>query len=89
MSTGRGIALVADEITGEEFNGPADEMDRRHYGWSVLHCLPASLTEPDSAATGTVIRSSTVRAYAEAAGFSIVEILPVDSVAFRLYLLRP
>ena len=84
-----GLVLVADEITGEEFNGPADEVDRRHYGWSVLHCLPASLTEPDSAATGTVIRSSTVRAYAEAAGFSIVEILPVDSVAFRLYLLRP
>jgi len=81
--------LVADEITGEAFNGPADETDRRHYGWSVLHCLPASMTEPDSAATGTVIRSSTVRAYAEAAGFSTVEILPVESVAFRLYLLRP
>jgi SAM-dependent methyltransferase len=84
-----GLALVADEITGEEFNGPANETDRRHYGWSVLHCLPASMTEPDSAATGTVIRSSTVRAYAEAAGFSSVEILPVESVAFRLYLLRP
>jgi SAM-dependent methyltransferase len=83
------LVLVADEITGDEFNGPADETDRRHYGWSVLHCLPASMTEPDSAATGTVIRSSTVRAYAEAAGFSTVEILPVDSVAFKLYLLRP
>ena len=83
-----GLVLVADEITGDEFNGPADETDRRHYGWSVLHCLPASMTEPDSAATGTVIRSSTVRAYADAAGFSSVEILPVDSVAFRLYLLR-
>jgi SAM-dependent methyltransferase len=84
-----GLVLVADEITGEEFNGPADEVDRRHYGWSVLHCLPASMTEPDSAATGTVIRSSTVRSYAKAAGFSSVEVLPVDSVAFRLYLLRP
>jgi SAM-dependent methyltransferase len=84
-----GLVLVADEITGEAFNGPADETDRRHYGWSVLHCLPASMTEPDSAATGTVIRSSTVRAYAEAAGFSGVEVLPIESVAFRLYLLRP
>jgi 2-polyprenyl-3-methyl-5-hydroxy-6-metoxy-1,4-benzoquinol methylase len=84
-----GLVLIADEITGDEFNGPADETDRRHYGWSVIHCLPASMTEPGSAATGTVIRSSTVRAYAEAAGFSSVEILPVDSVAFRLYLLRP
>jgi len=84
-----GLVLVADEITGERFNGPADETDRRHYGWSVIHCLPASMTEPDSAGTGTVMRSSTVRAYAEAAGFSSIEILPVDSVAFRLYLLRP
>jgi SAM-dependent methyltransferase len=84
-----GYVLVADEITGAEFNGPADEVDRRHYGWSVIHCLPASMTEPDSAATGTVIRSSTVRAYAEAAGFASVEILPVESVAFRLFLLRP
>lgn len=84
-----GVVLVADEITEDEFAGPAGEGDRRHYGWSVLHCLPASMTEPDSAATGTVIRPSTVRAYAEQAGFSSVEILPVESVAFRLYLLRP
>ncbi len=84
-----GVVLVADEITEDAFTGPAGEGDRRHYGWSVLHCLPASMTEPDSAATGTVIRPATVRTYAEAAGFSSVEILPVESVAFRLYLLRP
>jgi len=81
-----GVVLVADEITEDEFAGPAGEGDRRHYGWSVLHCLPASMTEPDSAATGTVIRPSTVRAYAEQAGFTSIEILPVESVAFRLYL---
>jgi SAM-dependent methyltransferase len=84
-----GVVLVADEVTEDAFAGPAGEGDRRHYGWSVLHCLPASMTDPDSAATGTVIRPSTVRAYAEGAGFSSVEILPVESVAFRLYLLRP
>jgi 2-polyprenyl-3-methyl-5-hydroxy-6-metoxy-1,4-benzoquinol methylase len=83
-----GVVLVADEITADEFAGPAGEGDRRHYGWSVLHCLPASMTEPDSAATGTVIRPSAVRAYAEQAGFSSVEILPIESVAFRLYVLR-
>jgi 2-polyprenyl-3-methyl-5-hydroxy-6-metoxy-1,4-benzoquinol methylase len=83
-----GFVLVAEEITGEAFEGPADETDRRHYGWSVIHCLPASMTEPGSAATGTVIRPATVRAYAAAAGFSSTEILPVESVAFRLYLLR-
>jgi len=84
-----GVVLVADELTSEAFDGPADVTDRLHYGWSIIHCLPASMTEPDSAATGTVIRPSTVRAYAEAAGFASTEILQVDSVAFRLYLLRP
>jgi 2-polyprenyl-3-methyl-5-hydroxy-6-metoxy-1,4-benzoquinol methylase len=84
-----GILLVADEDTADEFELPATAQDRRHYGWSLLHCLPASMTVPDSAATGAVMRASTVRGYAEAAGFSTTEILPVDSEAFRLYLLRP
>ena len=84
-----GVVLVADEPCGDAFAGPADEQERRHYGYSVLHCLPASMTEPGSAATGTVIRPDIVRRYARDAGFSTVEVLPVESVAFRLYLLRP
>jgi 2-polyprenyl-3-methyl-5-hydroxy-6-metoxy-1,4-benzoquinol methylase len=84
-----GAVLVADELCADEFTGAAEEAEQRHYGWSILHCLPASMTEPDSVATGTVIRPATVRAYADQAGFSSVEILPVESVAFRLYLLRP
>lgn len=73
----------------DAYAGPADESERRHYGWSLLHCLPASMTEPGSAATGTLMRPDTVRQYAREAGFAAVEVLPVDSVAFRLYLLRP
>ena len=84
-----GVVLVADEPCGDAFAGPAGEEERRHYGYSVLHCLPASMTEPGSAATGTVIRPDIVRRYARDAGFSAVEVLPVESVAFRLYLLRP
>ncbi len=84
-----GVVLVADEPVGDAYAGPADEDERRHHGWSLLHCLPASMTEPGSAATGTLIRPDTVRHYAREAGFGTVEVLPVDSVAFRLYLLRP
>jgi len=84
-----GVVLVADEPCGDAYAGPADEDERRHHGWSLLHCLPASMTEPGSAATGTLIRPDTVRRYAREAGFGTVEVLPVDSVAFRLYLLRP
>ena len=84
-----GVVLVADEITADAFAGPADEADRRHYGWSLLLCLPSSMSGPGSAATGAVIRPATVRAYADAAGFASTEILPIESLAFRFYLLRP
>jgi 2-polyprenyl-3-methyl-5-hydroxy-6-metoxy-1,4-benzoquinol methylase len=84
-----GVVLVADELVGDAFAGPADDEERRHYGWSLLHCLPASMTEPGSAAIGTLMRPQTMRAYARDAGFTSVEVLPVESEAFRLYLLRP
>lgn len=84
-----GVVLVADEPVGNAYVAPADEEERRYYGWSLLHCLPATMSEPDSAATGTVMRPDTLRRYAEGAGFASVEVLPVESVAFRLYLLRP
>lgn len=84
-----GVVLVADEPAGDAYAGPADEEERRHYGWSLLHCLPASMTEPGSAATGTLMRPATLRDYARRAGFAAVEVLPVESAAYRLYLLRP
>ena len=84
-----GVVLVADEPVGDAYTGPADENERRHYGWSLLHCLPASMTEPGSAATGTLMRPNTIRRYAREAGFATVDVLRVQSIAFRLYLLRP
>jgi SAM-dependent methyltransferase len=84
-----GMVLVADEPVGDAYAGPADDGERLFYGWSLLHCLPASMSEPDSAATGTVMRPDTLRHYASEAGFGGFEVLPVQSAAFRLYLLRP
>jgi SAM-dependent methyltransferase len=84
-----GAILIADELTEETFSGPAGIDDRVHYGWSIAHCLPASRTDADSAATGTVIRPATVRRYAEAAGIASVEILPIENDSWRFYLLRP
>ena len=84
-----GVVLVADEPVGDAYAGPADDEERRYHGWSLLHCLPASMTEPDSAATGTLIRPETVRLYAREAGFAEVDELQIDDASFRLYLLRP
>ena len=83
-----GAVLVADERVAETFTAPGDEIERMMYGWSVLHCLPAAMTESDSAMTGTVMRPQTLSRYAEDAGFAQVEVLDVDNDFFRLYRLR-
>ena len=84
-----GTLLVADEATEEAFTAPASEMERMFYGFSVLCCLPATLADPPSEGTGTVMRSSTLRSYAERAGFSHVQVLPNDLGFQRLYRLDP
>jgi hypothetical protein len=58
------------------------------YGISVLHCLPAGRADTPSAATGTVMRTGTLRAYARDAGFEDAEVLPVEHPLFRFYQLR-
>jgi 2-polyprenyl-3-methyl-5-hydroxy-6-metoxy-1,4-benzoquinol methylase len=84
-----GTMLVADEAVAAEFMAPGDDLERMMYGWSITHCLPAAMAEQPSAAIGTVIRESTVRALAAEAGFGRVEVLDVDGGFFRLYALRP
>ncbi len=84
-----GTLLVADEATEDEFTVPASDMERLFYGFSVLCCLPASLADQPSEATGTVMRPSTMREYAERAGFSGFETLPHELGFQRFYRLDP
>jgi SAM-dependent methyltransferase len=84
-----GSVLVADERVAERFTAPGDEIERFNYGWSVLHCLAVALMDEDSAGTGTVIRPDTVRGYAEEAGFSRVDVLPIEHDFWRFYRLVP
>ncbi len=84
-----GAVLVADEKVAEHFIAPGDDMERMMYGWSVVHCLPASLSERPSAGIGTVLRPGLVDAMAADAGFSRVEHSDIDAGFFRLYVLRP
>lgn len=80
-----GAILVADEKVAEHFHGPADDLERMMYGWSIVHCLPVSLADSPSEAIGTVIRPDVVNRLASQAGFTRVEVLPVDGGFFRLY----
>ncbi len=80
-----GAVLVVDENADEAFGAPGDPIQRVLYGFSVLHCLPAGRSHEHSAATGTVMRPSTFEGYATQAGFTSVEILPVENPLFRFY----
>ncbi|MGH2811567.1 MAG: methyltransferase domain-containing protein [Actinomycetota bacterium] len=83
-----GCALVADEKVADAFT-PGDAMERLFYGFSVLLCLPTGMSEQPSAATGTVMRADTMRAYAAEAGFSGVEVLEIPHDLLRFYRLNP
>jgi hypothetical protein len=84
-----GNVLIADERASERFGAPGDELERMFYVWSVLHCLPVGMAEQPSAGTGTAMRPDTLRGYAEEAGFSEVEVLPIDHDFWRFYRLTP
>jgi 2-polyprenyl-3-methyl-5-hydroxy-6-metoxy-1,4-benzoquinol methylase len=85
-----GVALIADEKTADVFTAPAGEMERMYYGFSVLTCLPASMTERPSAALGTVLRSDTMARLGSEAGFRTVERLDEPALeALRFYQLTP
>ncbi|HYH51095.1 MAG TPA: class I SAM-dependent methyltransferase [Acidimicrobiia bacterium] len=84
-----GYVVVADERVADDFTAPGDFNERFMYAWSVLHCLPATMAESPSHATGTVMRASTVAAYAGEAGYSACEVLDVDNPFWRFYRLVP
>jgi ubiquinone/menaquinone biosynthesis C-methylase UbiE len=87
--TDGGAMLVVDERTRERFTGEPDDLEAYLYGWSILDCLPGGMYDQPSEATGTVMRPATLERYAERAGFSAFEVLPVEHQMFLLYVLRP
>jgi 2-polyprenyl-3-methyl-5-hydroxy-6-metoxy-1,4-benzoquinol methylase len=83
-----GVLLIADERVAEQFTAPGDEVERVMYGFSLFHCLAVGLEEQPSAATGTVMRPDTLRRYAEEAGFTRFEVLPIENDFWRFYRLE-
>lgn len=82
-----GCMLIADERTAERFSPDAGDVERLHYGFSVLHCLPVGMVGENAAGTGTVMRPATVRRYAAEAGFTGVDIQPIEDKFWRFYVL--
>jgi 2-polyprenyl-3-methyl-5-hydroxy-6-metoxy-1,4-benzoquinol methylase len=84
-----GSVVMIDESVADEFTAPAPDLERYHYGWSVVSCLPGAMGDPQTAATGAVMRTATLRRFAEEAGFRTVEILPIETPTWRFYRLHP
>lgn len=80
-----GSVIVGDERTADRFSLDAGPVERMYYGFSVLHCLPVGMVGEDPAGTGTVMRESTVRGYAQRAGFAGFEVLPIENDFWRFY----
>ena len=87
-----GTVLVVDERVAERFTARGDGLEWMMYGWSILHCLPVGMAdgaEGCCGGTGTVMRPATLKRYAQEAGFTRCDVLPIDNLFFRLYQLRP
>jgi len=84
-----GAVVVMDERAEDEFQAPSSEVDRYLYGFSLMVCLPDGMSHEGSVGTGTVMRPSTFRRYAQEAGFRDVEALALEHPFFRFYRLHP
>lgn len=82
-----GAVVVGDERVGERLT-PGDQVERLNYGFSVLHCLPATRAEGSAVEAGTVLRPGTVAEYAAAAGLAVT-VLPVEHDLWRFYRFDP
>jgi SAM-dependent methyltransferase len=80
-----GVLLVVDELVGDQFTAPSWDPDRHSYGWSVVSCLPDAMGDPQTRATGAVMRPAILRGYAKEAGFPDVEVLPIETAYWRFY----
>jgi hypothetical protein len=81
-----GLLVIMDEAVADEFVAPGDPVEQVMYGYSTLICLPDGLSTTPSEGTGTVMRRSVLTDYATRAGFTSVEVLPIEDFAFlRFY----
>ena len=83
-----GVVVVMDERTEDRFCAPAPEVEQLLYGYSLMCCLGDGLSHEPSVGTGTVMRADTFTTYATDAGFTAVDVLPIEDDFFRFYLLH-
>jgi 2-polyprenyl-3-methyl-5-hydroxy-6-metoxy-1,4-benzoquinol methylase len=89
MLSPQGVVLVADVKMQETLEKKNDFAGRLYYNFSVLLCLPQSMAHSNSEATGAAMTPSTFKRYSKEAGFSKVDILPIEHFMWKFYRLTP
>ncbi len=84
-----GTVIIMDERVSDTFTGENDPVEQLLYGFSLVCCLPDGRNAPESVATGTIMRRPLFEQYATEAGFSAVEVLPIENDFFQFYRLTP
>jgi SAM-dependent methyltransferase len=84
-----GTVLVVDERVDETFTAPGDEVQRFFAAASAIWCLPQGRVGSSPEPIGAVIRPDDMRSLARRAGYSAVEIVPIEHPFWRFYRLTP
>ncbi|MCA1841605.1 MAG: methyltransferase domain-containing protein [Actinobacteria bacterium] len=79
-----GTVIVMDERVAEVLQ-PGNPTETFFATASVLWCLPQGRVETDSEAPGTVMRPATFEAITRRAGWSGVDVLPIEHPFWRFY----
>ena len=80
-----GSVIVMDERADDELTTPGDEVQRFLAAASVVWCTPQGRVEADSDVVGAIMRTSRLRHLADHAGFSTVDVLPIEHPFWRFY----
>jgi hypothetical protein len=89
MVSTNGVILVGDVKMKDKLQDKNDFAGRLYYNFSVLLCLPQSMAYTNSEATGAAMTPSTFKRYANEAGFSKIDTLPIEHFIWKFYQLSP
>lgn len=84
-----GTVLVVDERADEAFTAPGDQVQRFFAAASAIWCLPQGRVGIDPEPVGALIRPDHMRDLAHQAGYSHVDIVPIEHPFWRFYRLEP
>jgi SAM-dependent methyltransferase len=84
-----GTVLVVDERVDETFTPAGDEVQRFFAAASAIWCVPQGRVDTDPKPIGAVIRPADMRDLAGRAGYSHVDIVPIEHPFWRFYRLTP